>query len=171
MENFPPNSSRQSGRTTTALKKAIELAKAGHKVQYECSTGVHDPGGLMFDDLQHSITETSRLINDSYGPQVGFEARLYRRTTNKLAEEVGEVALAIAELLGENPRKPADGSIDKVMEELLDVAACALGAWEWLDGFQGRSFGALAELASRKHARLVGALAEEQLHRQEPSTP
>lgn len=64
----------------------------------------------------------------------------------KLAEEQGEVIEAFIGATGQNPRKGVTNTLEKVLEELLDVAITALGAYEHIDGHQGR---ALDELASK----------------------
>lgn len=61
----------------------------------------------------------------------------------KLGEEAGEVVSAMIGATGANPRKGVTNSWEKVLEELLDVAISALGAYEHIDSHRGR---ALSEL-------------------------
>ena len=70
------------------------------------------------------------------------EAALWGRVT-KVAEESGEVVAALVALTGQNPRKPADGSLADVESELLDVALTALAAVEHLRGNDGSALAAL----------------------------
>lgn len=82
----------------------------------------------------------------------GDEAMLLHRLF-KLVEESGEVATAAIGALGANPRKGVTNGLDKVKEELLDVAITALGAYEHLDGNEGTSiselFGKINRVAER----------------------
>lgn len=64
----------------------------------------------------------------------------------KLTEEAGEVVTATIGALGANPRKGVTNTFEKVLDELLDVAITALGAYEHIDGHQGR---ALSELEGK----------------------
>jgi len=64
----------------------------------------------------------------------------------KLTEESGEVVTATIGALGANPRKGVTNTFEKVLDELLDVAITALGAYEHIDGHQGR---ALSELEGK----------------------
>jgi hypothetical protein len=64
----------------------------------------------------------------------------------KLSEEEGEVIGAFIGATGQNPRKGITHTMEAVLEELLDVAVTALGAYEHIDGHQGR---ALWELDSK----------------------
>lgn len=61
----------------------------------------------------------------------------------KIAEEGGEVIEAYIGATGQNPRKGITKSLEAVLEELLDVAVTALGAYEHIDGHQGRALGEL----------------------------
>lgn len=106
------------------------------------------------DYMAGIVADTSRRIDASYGPEVSPEARMYRRTTNKLSEEVGEVSLAVSGMLGENPRKGVTHTLDDVLTELLDVASCALGGFEHLTGNRGRSVEALRDRLQFTNARL-----------------
>ncbi|MDJ1113216.1 MazG-like family protein [Microbacterium dauci] len=62
----------------------------------------------------------------------------------KVAEEVGETVTALIGALGANPRKGVEGTMENVLEELLDVAVAALGAYEHIDAHQGRAYDELA---------------------------
>lgn len=57
----------------------------------------------------------------------------------KLTEEAGEVATAAIGAFGANPRKGVTNGFDEVLDELLDVAITALGAYEHLQGYEGNS--------------------------------
>lgn len=81
---------------------------------------------------------------------------MYRRTTNKIAEELGEVSEAISGMLGENVRKGVTHTKRDVLTELLDVASAALGGYEHLTGNTGRSEAALLERLKYTNARLRG---------------
>lgn len=70
------------------------------------------------------------------------EAALWGRIA-KVTEEAGEVVAAFIAVTGQNPRKPASGSLDDVTKELLDVAVTALAAVEHLRGNDGGALGAL----------------------------
>lgn len=61
----------------------------------------------------------------------------------KVSEECGEVIAAYIGATGQNPRKGVVGSIDDVVEELLDVALTALAAVEHLTGHRGTALQAL----------------------------
>jgi hypothetical protein len=62
----------------------------------------------------------------------------------KIAEENGEVIQAYIGATGQNPRKGITCSLEAVLEELLDVAITALGAYEHIDGHQGRALDELS---------------------------
>jgi len=57
----------------------------------------------------------------------------------KIAEEHGEVIEAFIGATGQNPRKGVTHTMNDVLDELLDVAITALGAYEHIDGHRGRS--------------------------------
>lgn len=81
-----------------------------------------------------------------------------RRRVDKLAEELGEVIDAYGSYVGENPRKRNNPeyppkTLGDVKAELLDVALCALGAFDHLDGHSGRAFLALLEHVDARHTR------------------
>ncbi|MDF2991879.1 MAG: hypothetical protein K0S37_2393 [Microbacterium sp.] len=82
----------------------------------------------------------------------------------KLTEESGEVVTATIGALGANPRKGVTNTFEKVLEELLDVAITALGAYEHIDGHQGR---ALSELDGKivRVAERAGAITRPSLVR------
>lgn len=85
-----------------------------------------------FSAILDRVTETD-------GPR-----HLARIRIGKAAEEFGEVEAALIAWEGSNPRK-ADGPLDHVLKELLDVATAALGAYEHLTDNVGASGPALAE--------------------------
>ena len=64
----------------------------------------------------------------------------------KITEEAGEVIEAHIGATGQNPRKGVTHSHETVLEELLDVAVTALGAYEHITGHAGI---ALNELDSK----------------------
>lgn len=90
-----------------------------------------------------TVAALSRWI-DEHPPNAARdrEAALWGRVT-KVAEESGEVVAALIALTGQNPRKPADGSLADVEKELLDVALTALAAVEHLRGNDGTAMAAL----------------------------
>jgi hypothetical protein len=55
----------------------------------------------------------------------------------KLSEEVGEVIAAYIGVTGQNPRKGVTHVDLSVIDEVLDVAVTALGAYEHLTGHSG----------------------------------
>lgn len=81
----------------------------------------------------NQAVEISALLDETYRVDLDPEARLWRRVT-KVTEEVGEVWEALAGMLGENPRKGVTHTRRDVVDELLDVAAAALGAVAHLHG-------------------------------------
>ena len=66
---------------------------------------------------------------------------------NKVASEAGEVQDALDIAQGWNPRKAGTKTHDDVQKELLDTAVAALGALEFLRGYDGTSLGALVQHA------------------------
>lgn len=86
----------------------------------------------------------SQWIDASYPEDMDLELVL-RRRVGKIMNEVGEVAQALEGFTGENPRKGKFASADDVMEELLDVAVTALGAWEHMAGNLGNCDLALSD--------------------------
>ena len=90
-----------------------------------------------------ALTTLSSWI-DSANAARGSEAVTLHRLI-KLAEENGEVVTALIGALGSNPRKGVTNGWDKVLDELLDVAVTALGAYEHLDGHRGRALPRLLE--------------------------
>jgi hypothetical protein len=85
------------------------------------------------------LAVVSRWIDDHPPNRArSAEAQLWSRCA-KVGEEFGEVVAAIIALTGQNPRKPADGNIGAVVDELLDVALTALAAVEHIDGNRGDS--------------------------------
>ena len=107
--------------------------------------------------LTVALVETSRLLDGTYPAELCEEARV-RRRLDKLSEEVGEVIAAYGGVVGENPRKGVTHELDDVLAELLDVAACALGAYESLDGHQGRCVTMLLQQTQDKRDRLADAI-------------
>lgn len=98
-------------------------------------------------DLTQANTAVERLVALSEWIDAGNahrdpEAVSWGRIA-KLTEEAGEVISAFIGATGQNPRKGVTNSMDEVLDELLDVAVTALGAYEHLDGHQGRSLDAL----------------------------
>lgn len=62
---------------------------------------------------------------------------------SKITEEAGEVIGAYIGATGQNPRKGHTHTLNDVLEELLDVAVTALGAYEHVVGHQGTALAAL----------------------------
>lgn len=116
-----------------------------------------DPEGPRGSRLMHYVTQTSKIIDGTYPDHLCKEAR-ERRKIDKIGEEMGEVFEAYSGMLGENPRKGVTHSFEEVLDEILDVAATALGAYEQLTGWHGLAVPMLASMVERKHARLVAAL-------------
>jgi NTP pyrophosphatase (non-canonical NTP hydrolase) len=85
----------------------------------------------LFLQLRDDVTAMSAAVSGSYPASMQDEL-VDRRRLDKLATEVGEVLDAYNDYVGENPRKGVCGTLDHVLEELLDVAACALAAYEHL---------------------------------------
>lgn len=83
------------------------------------------------------------------------ERELHWERVGKIPEEAGEMFGAFIGWLGTNPRKGRTHELDEVLDELLDIAVSALGAWEHLAGAAGGSMSALAAHAAVKTARLV----------------
>lgn len=84
----------------------------------------------------------------------GTEAeRLWGRAA-KVAEEYGEVVAAIIGYLGQNPRKGQTNGLEKVVDELLDVAVTALGAVESIRGNDGSALDLLGVKVGAVHARM-----------------
>lgn len=72
----------------------------------------------------------------------------------KIVEEAGEVVAAHIGATGQNPRKGYTHDPVQVLDELLDVAITALGAYEHLSDHSGRS---LIELEAKIAAVAVRA--------------
>lgn len=81
----------------------------------------------------------------------------------KLTEEAGEVATAAIGAFGANPRKGVTNGFDEVLDELLDVAITALGAYEHLQGYEGNSMKDLHAkmLKVARRANVIPEAAEE----------
>ena len=113
-----------------------------------------EPVGLTLAALSRWIDEhPPNAVRDR-------EAALWGRVT-KVAEEAGEVVAAMIALTGQNPRKPASGSLADVEAELLDVAVSALAAVEHLRDNDGSSPAAL-DAHVRRLAVRAGLAAPEQ---------
>lgn len=61
----------------------------------------------------------------------------------KISEEAGEVIAAFIGATGQNPRKGKTHDLGHVLDELLDVAVTALGAYEHLMGHDGSALDSL----------------------------
>ena len=100
--------------------------------------------GNPYDVVTPAVTNLPAFIAGTYPPEVRANGELMlRRRTGKLAEEVGEVAEAVAGVVGENFRKGVTHTLDDVLKECLDVTVAALGAYESLTGNRGLSGEAL----------------------------
>ena len=86
---------------------------------------------------QYELVRLSKWI-DAGNADRDPEALLLHRVI-KLSEEAGEVVTALIGALGANPRKGVTNGMDEVLDELLDVAITALGAYEHIDGHGGHS--------------------------------
>lgn len=111
---------------------------------------------LKQSDAQIGLTALSQWI-DAGNAQRDAEAVTLHRLI-KLMEESGEMVSAYIGATGANPRKGVTNGIGKVLDELLDVAITALGAYEHIDGHRGESIDALltkiiavADRAGAKH--------------------
>lgn len=104
---------------------------------------------------QFELVELSQWIDAGNADRDPEALTLHR--VIKLSEESGEVVTALIGALGANPRKGVTNTMEAVLEELLDVAITALGAYEHIDGHQGR---ALSELDFKigRVVRRVGAV-------------
>lgn len=107
--------------------------------------------------LCRDVVAMSVAIDSTYPTTLCTEA-VQRRRIDKLATEVGEVLDAYNGLVGENPRKGVSDTHGHVLEELLDVATCALAAYEHMTGNRGRSVAALISQTATKRARLLAAV-------------
>lgn len=110
---------------------------------------------LMTELAQASLVALSQWI-DAGNAHRDREAVAWGRLA-KIAEENGEVIEAFIGATGQNPRKGVTCSIEKVLDELLDVAITALAAYEHLDGHEGRSLGEL-DYKIRRVAERAGVL-------------
>lgn len=91
----------------------------------------------MTDISQAALVALSEWI-DARNADRNPEALTLHRLI-KITEEAGEVVTATIGALGANPRKGVTNTFEKVLDELLDVAITALGAYEHIDGHQGRA--------------------------------
>lgn len=107
----------------------------------------------MTPDLGPQLAVLSQWV-DEHPPNKARdpEARLWGRCA-KVGEEAGEVMAAIIAMTGQNPRKPIQGCIADVLDELLDVALTALTAVEHINGNRGDSMDIFAEHVAAKMER------------------
>lgn len=112
----------------------------------------------MSDLSQEALVALSEWIDAGNADRDPEALTLHR--IMKLTEEAGEVVSATIGALGANPRKGVTNTFEKVLEELLDVAVTALGAFEHINGHQGR---ALSELDNKivAVAARVGAITQQ----------
>lgn len=87
---------------------------------------------------EQQLVAISLWINDHNATRNPSEEATMWSRCMKVGEEAGEVQEALRAYLGENPRKPR-GTLDDVVEELLDTAVAALAAVEHLCGHSGAS--------------------------------
>jgi NTP pyrophosphatase (non-canonical NTP hydrolase) len=99
----------------------------------------------------------STYLDETIGPKCGSDRELGWERIGKVPEEYGEVVEAWLGSSGTNPRKGRTHTVADVKTELLDVALCALGAWEHLDGNFGRSEAALFDHAAARCERMFGS--------------
>ncbi len=120
------------------------------------------PWSYGHSDPTDGDTADARSIDDADESEVSIQQVISeltdRRRIDKLAEELGEAVDAYGSYVGENPRKRNDPAfprktLDDVKSELLDVALCALGAFDHLDGHSGTAFLALLGHADARHTR------------------
>jgi NTP pyrophosphatase (non-canonical NTP hydrolase) len=149
----------------------------GKPMTFECGSDVdlhstfdgedcHAECGLTCQrtDAVRAIVETSQMLDASYEGKGLCREAIDRRRIDKLAEEVGEVVEAYGGYVGENPRKGVTHSLSDVLAELLDVAACALGAYEHLTDHKGSSLDMLERMIPVKRDRLWRAINEPHTH-------
>ena len=89
------------------------------------------------------IGEFSQYVDDHNEWMGQMALDLYRM--GKVSEENGEMWDAWIMMVGANPRKPAEGRMDKILSEALDVACTGLGIYEHLTGNKGESWAALKQ--------------------------
>lgn len=106
----------------------------------------------MTELSQTALVELSRFF-DASNAHRDPEAVTWGRL-GKLTEEAGEVITAYIGATGQNPRKGITNTMEKVLEELLDVAVTALGAYEHIDGHQGRALSELDDKIVRVATRV-----------------
>jgi len=82
-----------------------------------------------------ALVALSKWIDASNAHRHG-EAILWGRVS-KIGEEFGETVQALIGATGQNPRKGTTHSFSDVLDELLDVAVTALGAYEHISGHDG----------------------------------
>lgn len=114
----------------------------------------------MDNPAAHATTPAGQLVALSRWIDAGNDHRDPESVTwgrvSKIAEELGEVISAFIGATGQNPRKGVTGDMGDVMDELLDVAITALGAYEHLDGHRGQS---ITDLENKIGRVLTRALA------------
>ena len=88
-----------------------------------------------------ALVALSRWIDDGNAHR-DPEAILWGRVT-KIGEEFGETIQALIGATGQNPRKGVTHTFDAVLDELLDVAVTALGAYEHVVGHDGSALSQL----------------------------
>ena len=98
-----------------------------------------------------SLVSLSKWV-DEYNAHRNREAALWGRVA-KVCEESGEAMQALIGFTGQNPRKGSHVTHSQLREELLDVAATALGAVEHLDGHTGESIELLFDKIERTWQR------------------
>jgi hypothetical protein len=101
------------------------------------------------DGLLSAIVAMSKWI-DAHPANVNRspEAQAWGRIS-KIAEENGEVIAAYIGVTGQNPRKGVTHKMSDVLDELLDVAITALGAYEHLTDNAGMSMISLSLKADK----------------------
>lgn len=111
---------------------------------------------MTAEKISHNLVELSRVLDERINglfPDMDKYHHAQDRII-KIGEEFGEVVEAMIGVSGTNPRKGVTHSYDDVINELLDVAASALGAVEYLTGNQGRCMGLLEEKTYHALGRL-----------------
>lgn len=107
--------------------------------EYGCVQG----GKMTRDNVEAALVYMSKWV-DNHNEKRDPEARLWGRVS-KIGEEFGEVMEALIGYTGQNPRKGESHSKKDVLEELLDVAITALGAYEHMTGHLGISIEKMEE--------------------------
>lgn len=116
--------------------------------------------GSSATSLAADVSAISRTLNATYPSLVrDSEETIGWRRIAKLSEEVGEVIEAWLGYLGENPRKGRTHTKDDVLMELLEVAGCALAAYEHVSGHNNECVEALVLRMAYVRDRLNKAVA------------